>query len=196
MDTFQQNNQLLLFDEALMLLDDNPAQEEQQNEYAMVLDGANDVNEEKDNEHVGVEQAQERPQVEDQDELSIKLTDEDKEVRLRMRLLLAHFNQDQLDRYEAMRRASLPKSVIRRLIHQFTGVSVNQNVVIAMAGMVKIFIGELVEEALDIQQNEDNRDDDSKSPLTPRHLNLALNSIYQKGGLFPAEPRKCKFLCG
>ena len=49
MDTFQQNNQLLLFDEALMLLDDNPAQEEQQNEYAMVLDGANDVNEEKDN---------------------------------------------------------------------------------------------------------------------------------------------------
>uniref|UniRef100_A0A914HFR0 DNA-(apurinic or apyrimidinic site) lyase n=1 Tax=Globodera rostochiensis TaxID=31243 RepID=A0A914HFR0_GLORO len=130
-----------------------------------------------------------------------KLDEESELARLKLQLLLSNFTQEQLDRYEAMRRASLPKSIIRRLIHQFTGVTANQNVVIAIAGMAKVFAGELIEEALDIQKAEreaskhngkrnpiDQAEQSAKSPpqsadgpLTPRHLYLALDRLDRQG---------------
>uniref|UniRef100_A0A915DDQ1 Transcription initiation factor TFIID subunit 11 n=1 Tax=Ditylenchus dipsaci TaxID=166011 RepID=A0A915DDQ1_9BILA len=118
---------------------------------------------------------------------SAKLKEDDELARLRTQLLLSNFNQEQLDRYEAMRRASFPKSVVRRLIHQFTDATVNQNVVIAIAGMAKVFTGELIEEALDIQQKEATEEDSS---ITPRHLFLAYDRLDRQGKLFPARPRK------
>ncbi|KAI3422561.1 hypothetical protein GPALN_013061 [Globodera pallida] len=140
-----------------------------------------------------------------------KLDEESELARLKLQLLLSNFTQEQLDRYEAMRRASLPKSIIRRLIHQFTGVTANQNVVIAIAGMAKVFAGELIEEALDIQKAEreatnpggsqrkpvDQAEQSVKSPLlpadgplTPRHLYLALDRLDRQGKMFPARPRR------
>lgn len=90
-------------------------------------------------------QPQKRPR-EPEDTRSPKEQTEDELYRLKLQILLSNFSQDQLDRYEAMRRASFPKSAIKKLIQQFTGVSVNQNVVIAIAGMAKVFVGELIEE--------------------------------------------------
>ncbi|KAH7730272.1 Protein TAF-11.1 [Aphelenchoides avenae] len=118
-----------------------------------------------------------------------KLNDEEELSRLKAQLLLSNFTQEQLERYEQMRRASFPKSVIRRLITQFTGVSVNQNVVIAIAGMAKVFVGELVEEALDIQEAAQEKD----TPLSPRHVTLAYEKMQQDGKLFPAQNRKSPF---
>merc|ERR1712025_641019 len=62
-----------------------------------------------------------------------------------MQLLVSSFSEDQLDRYAMYRRAALPKATIKKLMQTITGCSVGQNVVIAMAGIAKVFAGEVVE---------------------------------------------------
>lgn len=233
------------FDEAFGLLEEDPQQQEQitsptpaDEQTSSVLDTifatqANElasVEEKAGAEEIGSDEIKVQ-QIADEEEqtevlpLPIKskvVSVDDELARLKLQILLANFTQEQLERYEAMRRASFPKSMIRRLIQQFTGVSVGQNVVIAIAGMAKVFTGELIEEALDIQKadqqlqttvtsnlttdaivsdgaidrnvggtsSSDPGTSTSKSPLTPRHLYLALDKLDQEGKLFPARPRK------
>lgn len=66
---------------------------------------------------------------------------------LKYRLLVASFTEEQHNRYEMYRRAAFPKSIVKRLIQNVAGPgsSVPQNVVIAMSGIAKVFVGESVE---------------------------------------------------
>ncbi|KRY67924.1 5'-3' exoribonuclease 1, partial [Trichinella pseudospiralis] len=106
--------------------------------------------------------------------------------RLKMQLLVSNFSKEQLSRYEMYRRSVFPKPFIRKIIQQTTGYAASANVVIAMAGIAKVFVGELIEEALDVRDLWK----DGKEPLKPRHIREAFRRLNAKGKVFPLSPKK------
>lgn len=109
--------------------------------------------------------------------------DIEEEERQKMQVLVSNFTEEQLDRYEMFRRATFPKAAIRRMMQSITGSTVGQNVVIAMAGISKVFAGEVVEEALDYKDSLGE-----SGPLEPKHLREAARRLRHKAH-FPKTSR-------
>lgn len=75
--------------------------------------------------------------------------------REKLRLLLSNFSEDQMSRYEAFRRANLNRTGIKKLANAVLNQSITGNVAVTLSGLAKVFVGELVEKAREVEKQMD-----------------------------------------
>lgn len=90
----------------------------------------------------------------------------------RLHVPWSELSEEELNRYEMFRRSTFPKASIKRLMQSISGSPVSQNVVIAMSGIAKVFVGELVEEAIKIRDRYGDT-----GPIEPKHLREAYRVV-------------------
>ncbi|KAM0684807.1 transcription initiation factor TFIID subunit 11, partial [Conglomerata obtusa] len=70
----------------------------------------------------------------------------------RLQRIIDNMTPEELLRYEDFRRAGFNKNGIRKLINGILGQACNLNFIISVSGIAKVFVGEVVEKALEVQK--------------------------------------------
>ncbi|GAA5826232.1 hypothetical protein JCM5353_008798 [Sporobolomyces roseus] len=89
-----------------------------------------------------------------------------------LRVLLEHFDEEQMSRYEHYRRSGLNKSSVRKLVNQVLGQSVSPSILTVVRGFAKVFVGEIVEKA--------RANSPHPGPLTPSDLRDAYRVYLEE----------------
>ncbi|KAK9455531.1 hTAFII28-like protein conserved region-domain-containing protein, partial [Dipodascopsis uninucleata] len=107
-----------------------------------------------------------------------------------VKLLISSFTDDQMERYETFRRANINKAGVKKLANAVLNQSITNNVAIAIGGFSKVFLGEVIDRALDVQDRMDPPDSldpySPRPPLRPEHIREAWRLYKQETGLVPA----------
>jgi len=92
--------------------------------------------------------------------------------------MMKHFTSDQQNRYLVFRRSAFGKNggAIRKLMQSITGSTVSPKTGIVMAGITKIFVGEVVETARTVMDEWNET-----GPIRPRHLREAYRRLQISG---------------
>ncbi|RVD91679.1 transcription initiation factor TFIID [Tubulinosema ratisbonensis] len=88
--------------------------------------------------------------------------------------LITSLNQEEQERYKAFREAGLKRNMMKRFCFEVINQSCNPKFIIAMCGLGKVFVGELIEEAVCIQKEMNE-----EGPLKPSHIHEAFRRIYK-----------------
>ncbi|KAM5541632.1 hypothetical protein V8D89_004822 [Ganoderma adspersum] len=133
-----------------------------------------------------------------EDEMLPAMADDDYSAQLswqsqskdNLKVLMDNFSPQQYERFESYRRHALPKQAVRKVIQQATGQQVSQSVAQIVAGFSKVFVGEIVEKAREVQARRGET-----GPLSPDHLREAYR-MYQEetGRVGAARPLRSKRL--
>ncbi|KAH3685581.1 hypothetical protein WICPIJ_003443 [Wickerhamomyces pijperi] len=73
----------------------------------------------------------------------------------KLRLLIENLDEDQMARYSTYRRATISRNTMKKIVNATVNQSVSLNVAIAISGISKIFVGEIIEKAIDIKKRYD-----------------------------------------
>lgn len=101
-----------------------------------------------------------------------------RERDLMHRNMLNNFTPAQLERYEAFRRSRLDKKNMKKLQQTIIGHQVNVNMVTVMCGIGKVFVGELIETARVVAQEQG-----SHCALQVHHIQEAYQRLDRRGNI-------------
>ncbi|KAJ1834164.1 transcription initiation factor TFIID subunit 11 [Coemansia sp. RSA 2706] len=91
-----------------------------------------------------------------------------------VRELWEQMTDEQRQRYGVYRQAALNKGTVKKLTSQILNQQVSSTVTFVVAGFAKVFVGDIVERAVEIREARGDH-----GPLLPEHLRLAYRQ-YQR----------------
>ncbi|KAK7203492.1 hTAFII28-like protein conserved region-domain-containing protein [Myxozyma melibiosi] len=104
--------------------------------------------------------------------------------------VISSFTDEQMDRYETFRRANINRGGVKKLANAVLNQSITNTVAVAISGFSKVFLGEVIERALDVQQRMDPGDGvnpyAAQRPLLAVHIREAWRLYRQETGMVPA----------
>uniref|UniRef100_A0A7E4ZXW8 TAFII28 domain-containing protein n=1 Tax=Panagrellus redivivus TaxID=6233 RepID=A0A7E4ZXW8_PANRE len=120
------------------------------------------------------------------EELEKKFAEEEEFEKAKLRIIIANMSSEQLKRFEMVRRATFKRKDVRRIVKDACGDIPSVKVAIAISGIAKMFVCDLVEKALDIKDTHNAVD----SPLKPRHLKQAFSELDRQNRVFTVRQKK------
>lgn len=87
--------------------------------------------------------------------------------------IVDQLSEEKLHQYESFRRSGISKTSIKKLCSNIIAQACNPNFIIAVSGVAKVFVGEMVKEAKDVQRGWEQ-----EGPLMPSHVHEAYRRLY------------------